>query len=193
MSKIGVYHKQFQYYRLLAENAIDQISDEQMFEEPSPESNSIAVIMKHMAGNMLSRWSNIFESDGEKPWRNRDDEFVNTFSSKSEIIEYWNQGWGRLENILEEVSDADLETIIYIRNMGCTLHDAIIRQISHYAYHIGQIVFIARLLNVNGFESLSIPKGDSSKYNEERFAREKEIIHFIDDVNRNYKLGKKRK
>ena len=182
MSKVEAYQKQFQYYRSLAEKAIVQISDELLFRVPSPESNSIAVIMKHMAGNMLSRWTNIFEADGEKLWRNRDDEFINTFSSKAELTEYWNQGWEKLESTLEDVSDVDLETIIYIRNMGCTLHDAIIRQVSHYAYHVGQIVFTARLLKVNGFESLSVPLGASKLYNEERFAREKEIKHFVDDI-----------
>ncbi len=183
MSKIQAYQKQFQYYRSLAEKAILQISENQLFIAPSPESNSIAVIMKHMAGNMLSRWTNVFETDGEKSGRNRDDEFINTFSSKVELIEYWNQGWEKIESTLEDVSDADLERIIYIRNMGCTLHDAIIRQVSHYAYHVGQIVFTARLLKVKGFESLSIPKGESIKYNVERFAREKEIKHFVDHVN----------
>jgi hypothetical protein len=183
MSKIEAYQKQFQYYRSLAEKAILQISDEQLFIVPSPESNSIAVIMKHMAGNMLSRWTDFFNSDGEKSWRNRDDEFINTFSSKVELVEYWNEGWEKVERMLEDVSDVDLDTIIYIRNMGCTLHDAIIRQVSHYAYHVGQIVFTARLLKVNGFESLSVPKGESTKYNKERFAREKEIKHFVDDVN----------
>ena len=103
MSKVEAYQKQFQYYRSLAEKAIVQISDELLFRVPSPESNSIAVIMKHMAGNMLSRWTNIFEADGEKLWRNRDDEFINTFSSKAELTEYWNQGWEKLESTLEDV------------------------------------------------------------------------------------------
>lgn len=183
MSKIEAYHKQFNYYRSLAEKAIEQISEEQLFQMASPESNSIAVIMKHMAGNMLSRWTNIFESDGEKTWRNRDDEFINTFSSKAEVMEYWNHGWEKLTDTLQTVSDADLDTIIYIRNMGCTLHDAIIRQVSHYAYHVGQIVFTARLLKVDGFVSLSVPLGESEKYNEAKFAKEKEIKHFVDDVN----------
>ncbi|MFT4536095.1 MAG: putative damage-inducible protein DinB [Saprospiraceae bacterium] len=182
MSKIEAYQKQLQYYRSLAEKAIEQISEEQLFEAPSTESNSIAVTMKHMAGNMLSRWTNIFESDGEKSWRNRDDEFINTFSSKAELIEYWNRGWETLEDTLEDVSDKNLGTIIYIRNMGCTLHDAIIRQVSHYAYHVGQIVFIARMLKGNGFESLSVPLGESEIYNKARFAREQEIKHFVDDV-----------
>ena len=182
MSKIVAYQKQFRYYRSLAEKAIAQIPDEELFKIPSIESNSIAVVMKHMSGNMLSRWTNIFDSDGEKSWRNRDDEFINTFSSKLELMEYWNQGWEKLENTLEDVSDTDLDNIIYIRNMGCTLHDAIIRQVSHYAYHVGQIVFIARLLKVNGFRSLSVPLGESKLFNEERFARRKEIKHFIDDV-----------
>jgi len=185
MSKINVYKKQFHYYRTLAEKAVSQISEEQLFEVPSQESNSIAVIVKHMAGNMLSRWTNIYESDGEKSWRNRDDEFVNTFHSKEELFEYWINGWTKLEETLDSVNDSDLDKIIYIRNMGCTLHDAIIRQISHYAYHVGQIVYLARLLKVSGFKSLSIPKNQSEGYNKERFAKEKTIKHFVDDVKEN--------
>lgn len=182
MSKISAYQKQFSYYRSLADKAIAQIEDHQLFEKASVESNSIAVMMKHMAGNMLSRWTDIFESDGEKSWRNREDEFINTFSSKEELLAHWNSGWERLEETLEDLSDEDLDTIIYIRNMGCTLHDAIIRQVSHYAYHVGQIVFTARLLKATGFESLSIPLGKSAEYNQSKFSREKEIKHFVDDA-----------
>ena len=185
MSKIAAYQKQFHYYRLLAEKSVAQISDEQIFEMPSAESNSIAVIMKHMAGNMLSRWTNVFESDGEKSWRNRDDEFVNSFRTKEELIKYWNEGWETLDKTLVDATDNDLETIVYIRNMGCTFHDAIIRQISHYAYHVGQIVFTARLLKGSEFQSLSIPKNQSKTYNAERFSREKTIKHFVDDVTDN--------
>ncbi len=182
MSKVNTYQKQFSYYRSLAAQAIDQIDDDLLFKLPSKESNSIAVIMKHMAGNMLSRWTDVFESDGEKSWRDRDDEFVNTSDNKDDLLAYWNNGWKKLEDTLDDIHDDDLETIVYIRNMGCTLHDAIIRQISHYAYHIGQIVFIARLLKEEGFVSLSIPKGKSREYNEKRFSKEKEMKHFTDDV-----------
>lgn len=182
MSKIEAYRKQFTYYRSLAENAIAQIGERQLFEIPSQESNSIAIIMKHMAGNMLSRWTDIFDSDGEKSWRNRDDEFVNVFKTRAELNEYWIEGWARLEETMASISDDDLDTIIYIRNMGCTLHDAIIRQVAHYSYHVGQIVFIARMLKQEGFISLSIPKGNSKDYNQTRFSRVKEIKHFTDDV-----------
>lgn len=182
MSKVEAYQKQFLYYRSLAEKAVAQIEDEMLFEVPSAESNSVAVIMKHMAGNMLSRWTNVFESDGEKSWRNRDDEFVDSYSTKEELMQYWNSGWERLSDTLDDITDDDLETIIYIRNMGCTVHDAIIRQISHYAYHVGQIVYIARFLKGIGFESLSVPKGGSKEFNNKRFAREKEIKHFTDDL-----------
>ncbi len=185
MSKIAAYQKQFHYYRSLAEKAVSQISDEHVFEMPSAESNSIAVIMKHMAGNMLSRWTNVFESDGEKSWRNRDDEFINSFNTKEELLHYWAEGWQSLEDTLGNANDNDLETIVYIRNMGCTFHDAIIRQISHYAYHVGQIVFTARLLKGNEFQSLSIPKNQSKSYNAERFARDKTIKHFTDDLKDN--------
>jgi len=185
MSKVEAYQKQFSYYRSLAEKSISQIEDALLFEIPSAESNSIAIIMKHMSGNMLSRWTDIFESDGEKSWRDRDDEFVNTFDNRDELITYWDKGWERVEDTLDDIHDDDLETTIYIRNMGCTLHDAIIRQLSHYSYHIGQIVFIARMLKKEGFTSLSIPKGKSKEYNQKRFSKEKEMKHFTDDLDEN--------
>ena len=181
MKKIEVFKKQFDYYKTLAEKSIAQLEEDSLFEEIENGSNSIAVIMKHIAGNMLSRWTNIFEEDGEKEWRNRDDEFVDGFSGKEELIAYWDKGWTRLFETLDGINEEDLERIIYIRNMGTTVHDAIIRQICHYPYHVGQIVFAAKLIKGESFESLSIPKGASKSYNAKRFGKEKTIKHFTDD------------
>lgn len=182
MSKIEVFKKQFDYYRLLAERSIDQLDDKQLFAEMSEGSNSIAVIMKHIAGNMLSRWTNIFEEDGEKEWRNRDEEFVDRFESKEDLLVYWNKGWTVLFETLDNIKEADLDRIIYIRNMGTFVHDAIIRQICHYPYHIGQIVYAAKLMIGDDFVSLSIPKGESKIYNSKRFEKTKSIKHFTDDT-----------
>ncbi|MEM9548942.1 MAG: DUF1572 family protein [Bacteroidota bacterium] len=181
MDRIEVFKKQFDYYKSLAEKSLDQLDDTALFVELEEGSNSIAVIMKHIAGNMLSRWTNIFEEDGEKEWRNRDEEFIDRFSGKKELMEYWNNGWDRLFKTLDELENGDLERTIYIRNMGTTVHDAIIRQICHYPYHIGQIVYAAKLLKGSSFVSLTIPKGESKHYNAERFEKEKSIKHFTED------------
>jgi len=182
MSKVDVYKKQFFYYKVLTEKSIDQIIDEKLFEVVEEGTNSIAVIMKHISGNMLSRWTNIFEEDGEKTWRNRDDEFVDSFNGKDELMKYWEKGWTVLFDTLNQLNDDDLERTIYIRNMGCTVHDAIIRQLCHYPYHIGQIVFLSKFFKGKNFKSLSIPLGTSSQYNKEKFSKEKSIKHFTDDT-----------
>ena len=183
MDKIEVFKKQFEYYRILAEKSIAQLDDQDLFKEMGDGSNSIAVILKHIAGNMLSRWTNIFEEDGEKEWRNRDEEFIDRFEDKDELMTYWNKGWNRLFETLDQLEEEDLGRIIYIRNMGTSIHDAIIRQICHYPYHIGQIVFAAKLLKGDAFTSLTIPKGASKSYNAKRFEKEKSIKHFTDDGN----------
>ena len=131
MKRIEVFKKQFEYYKSLAEKSIAQLEDESLFKSPEEGSNSIAIIMKHIAGNMLSRWTNIFEEDGEKEWRNRDEEFIDRFNTKEELMEYWEKGWTKLLETLNQLADEDLDRIIYIRNMGTTVHDAIIRQICH--------------------------------------------------------------
>lgn len=181
MDKVEVYRKQFEYYKLLAEKAIDQLDDDSLFAERHEGVNSIAVIMKHVAGNLQSRWTNIFNEDGEKEWRNRDEEFIDRFNNRQELFDYWESGWNVLFASLNTISDEDLDRIIYIRNMGCSVHDAIIRQLCHYPYHVGQIVHIAKEIKGNTFTSLSIPKGESKAYNSKRFAKEKRIKHFTDD------------
>ncbi len=182
MNKIEVFRKQFEYYKSLGEKSIEQLKEEDLFKVIGKGSNSIAVIMKHIAGNMLSRWTNIFEEDGEKEWRNRDEEFIDRFTDKSDLMAYWDKGWSVLFDTLDGIEEDDLEKIIYIRNMGTSVHDAIIRQICHYPYHIGQIVFAAKMIKGESFESLSIPLGASKEFNSQRFNREKSIKHFTDDI-----------
>ena len=182
MANVEIYIKQFNYYKELAEKSIDQLEDQQLFEVVGDGTNSIAVIMKHISGNMLSRWTNIFEEDGEKEWRERDEEFIDRFGSKDELLAYWKKGWDTLFNTLDAIDDGDLDRIVYIRNMGCSVHDAIIRQICHYPYHIGQIVYVSKLLKGPSFTSLSIPIGESKTYNSKRFDKEKSLKHFTDDT-----------
>jgi hypothetical protein len=138
--------KQFKYYKMLGEKAMEQLREEQLFWQYNEESNSIAVIVNHISGNMLSRFTDFLTTDGEKPWRNRDAEFTNPFQSKDELMAQWNKGWDCLMNALEHLTDVDLERIIYIRNDGHTITEAINRQLAHYPYHIGQMVFIAKML-----------------------------------------------
>lgn len=174
--------KQFEYYKNLGDKTFSQLSFDEIQWQSNQESNSIAVIVKHMVGNMLSRWTNFTTEDGEKSWRQRDDEFNNDFNSFEEFIAAWESGWTILFKALKPLNTNDLENIIYIRNQGHTVTEAINRQLAHYAYHTGQIVFLGKLLKGGDWKSLSIPKGDSSKYNEEKFKKIKERRHFTDDL-----------
>jgi hypothetical protein len=173
--------KQFLYYKMLGEKAIAQLEPEQLFVTLNEDTNSIATIVKHVSGNMLSRWTDFLTSDGEKEWRNRDSEFENDLQSKEEVLLIWNKGWDCLLNALNSLNPEQLSDIIYIRNEGHTVIEAINRQLAHYPYHIGQIVFYAKQLKKGDWDSLSIPKNKSGNYNAEKFAKEKEIKNFTDD------------
>ncbi|MBA9072094.1 hypothetical protein GGR22_000220 [Flavobacterium gossypii] len=173
--------KQFLYYKTLGEKAIHQLEDEQLFVALNEDTNSIATIVKHLHGNMLSRWTDFLTSDGEKDWRKRDDEFVDTYQSKEELLEKWNEAWDCLFNALNPLQPEQLTDIIYIRNEGHTVVEAINRQLAHYPYHIGQIVFYAKLLKKTEWDSLSIPKNKSGDYNAAKFSKEKSIKNFTDD------------
>lgn len=175
--------KQFTYYKQLADKAMRQLSsDEMYFNALHIEDNSIEIIIRHMSGNMKSRWSNIFEEDGEKSWRNRDAEFETTRSSVSDLLDLWEQGWKILFDTLSELDERQLDTIIYIRNEGLTLSDAIIRQLCHYSYHCGQIVTKCKQQVGADWKSLSIPRNGSVSYNQNKFNQEKRQIHFLDNM-----------
>lgn len=174
--------KQFQYYKSLGDKTFNQLTFEELQWKSSEDSNSISIISKHIIGNMLSRWTNFLTEDGEKTERNRDSEFEDTYTSKEDLIAAWESGWFCLFNALKSLNNSDLERIIYIRNEGHTVIEAINRQLAHYPYHIGQIVFLGKLLKGNAWLSLSIPKGNSATYNEAKFNKEKGIRHFTDDV-----------
>lgn len=174
--------KQFEYYKSLGDKTFKDLSFEELQKEFAQNSNSIAIIVKHLAGNMLSRWTNFLIEDGEKVWRHRDAEFEDSFISKNEMLAEWNKGWKCLFDAITPLNEKDLERIIYIRNQGHTVTEAINRQLAHYAYHVGQIVFLGKLLKGEDWQSLSIPKGDSKKYNTEKFSKEKGRRHFTDDL-----------
>jgi hypothetical protein len=173
--------KQFLYYRTLGEKAMAQLPPDQLFAVYNEDSNSIAVIVKHLWGNMLSRWTDFLTTDGEKEWRQRDAEFDNDLSSAEEVMQKWHEGWDCLMQAINSLQPHQLMDIIYIRNEGHTVAEAINRQLAHYPYHVGQIVFAAKMLKNGGFESLSIPKNQSGSYNAAKFSREKSIRNFTDD------------
>lgn len=173
--------KQFLYYKTLGEKAMEQLEPEQLFTAVNEDTNSIATIVKHVSGNMLSRWTDFLTTDGEKEWRNRDAEFENDLQSKEEVLGFWNKGWDCFLNTLNSLKTEQLSEIIYIRNEGHTVIEAINRQLAHYPYHVGQIVFYAKQLKKDNWDSLSIPKNKSENYNAEKFAKEKEIKNFTDE------------
>ena len=174
--------KQFEYYKMLGEKTINQLSEEDLFWKYNEESNSIAIIVNHLYGNMLSRWTDFLNSDGEKPWRNRDSEFEDVVQNKKSLLIKWDEGWSCLLNTLKSLKFEDLQKIIYIRNEGHTVTEAINRQLAHYPYHIGQIVFIGKMITNNHWKSLSIPKGNSENYNQSKFSKEKQKNHFTDEL-----------
>ena len=150
--------KQFEYYKMLGDKTFGQLPDESLFWQYTEESNSIAVIVKHLWGNMLSRWTDFLNSDGEKDWRNRDSEFESDIQSRAEMLEKWEEGWNCLFNAIRPLKEEDLSRIIYIRNQGHTVMEAINRQLAHYPYHIGQIVFIGKCWQKTGIH-FRFPKG----------------------------------
>jgi hypothetical protein len=173
--------KQFQYYKMLGEKTFQQLSEEQLFWQYNDETNSIGIIVKHLAGNMLSRWTDFLSTDGEKDWRNRDAEFENDISNKQDLIALWTKAWECLFEALDSINESNINTIIYIRNQGHTITEAINRQLAHYPYHIGQIVFIGKMILNEKWESLSIPRGNSNEYNSEKFSQPKHTEHFTNE------------
>lgn len=180
--------KQFLYYKTLGEKAMEQLEPEQLFYALNEDTNSIAVIVKHLHGNMLSRWTDFLTTDGEKENRNRDAEFEenqpsqeNITAAKNNLLNQWHEGWACLFKALEDLTPEQLSSIIYIRNEGHTVVEAINRQLAHYPYHVGQIVFYAKMLKKSDWTSLSIPKNKSTDYNAGKFSKEKSIKNFTDE------------
>jgi hypothetical protein len=155
----------FRYYKKLAERAMEQVTDEQLLTVLDGEANSIAIIVKHMAGNMRSRWMDFLTSDGEKPDRNRESEFEDPPATRAALIELWEQGWNYLFTAIEPLGQADMGRTITIRGEAHSVMQAINRQMGHYSYHCGQIVFLAKHLQHEHWKSLSIPRGKSADFN----------------------------
>jgi hypothetical protein len=160
--------KRFQYYKELGDKTLEQLSEAELHWIPSTESNSIALTIQHLHGNMKSRWTNFLTEDGEKTWRNRDQEFeVKTSLTKQEVLDLWNQGWNCLLDSLAKLNTTDLQKTIYIRTEPLLVYDAILRQLAHYPYHVGQIVYVGRIIRNEQWKSLSIPKGHSQAFNDQ--------------------------
>lgn len=174
--------KLFHYYKKLGEGAIAQLNDEEVLRKPNEASNSIALIVHHLSGNMFSRWTDLLTTDGEKSWRNREAEFEAAYPDKKSMMEAWEKGWSCLFYALENLRPADLATFIYIRNEGQPVLEAIQRQLAHYSSHVGQIIYQAKIIKGDEFKSLSIPKGKSSEFNKEKFNQEKSHKHFTDGL-----------
>jgi uncharacterized damage-inducible protein DinB len=154
----------FRYYKHLAERAIEQVTDDQLTATLDSEMNSISTVVKHMAGNMRSRWTDFLTSDGEKPDRNRDSEFVDPPCSRESLMALWEEGWSHVFSAMEGLSEEDLERRVTIRGEAHSVMQAINRQIAHYAYHCGQIVMLAKHFRHADWQSLSVPKGQSSEF-----------------------------
>ena len=146
------------YYKDLGEKAMAQLQPQQLFVLPGEDSNSIAMIVQHLSGNMISRWTNFLTTDGEKEWRKRDEEFETVLKTKEEVMQCWDAGWTCLFNTLNQLQPHQLMQLIYIRKEPHTVVEAINRQLAHYPYHIGQIIFYAKMLKQKNWENLSIPK-----------------------------------
>ncbi len=158
--------RRVKYYKELGDKTFEQlINDADFHYQPNEESNSIAVIIQHVAGNMFSRWTNFLTEDGEKEWRQRDDEFAVHDYSKEQLLEIWEKGWNCFLDALESLNENDLLRTISIRQEKLSAIDAVNRQLAHYPYHVGQIVYIGRIIKDRSWKNLSIPKGHSQQYN----------------------------
>lgn len=159
--------KRLRYYKESGDKTFAQLTEKDFHFIPSDESNSIAVIIQHMQGNMLSRWTDFLTRDGEKEWRKRDTEFEDQNLSKEQLISLWEEGWKCFLGVLEALSSADLEKTIYIRSEPLSVVDAINRQLAHYPYHVGQIIYAAKIIKNKNWQNLSIPKGRSAEFKNE--------------------------
>ncbi len=159
--------KSFEDLKILSDKTFSQLEKDEYFTYcPNPANNSLAVLVKHVSGNMASRFTDFLTSDGEKSNRNRDTEFENDLKSKKEVLEVWEKGWKVALATLRSLKEEDLLKIIYIRSEKHTVNQALIRQLSHYAYHTGQIVYLAKIINYEKFNSLTIPRGKSDEFNQ---------------------------
>ena len=166
--------KSFRANKGWADKAIAQLPDDQLHVTLDDNTNSVAIIMKHVAGNLKSRWTDFLTTDGEKPWRNRDDEFVDTFTSRQDVLKHWEEGWACLFDTLESLQPDDLSKTVTIRGEPHTVPLAIHRSLAHCAYHVGQIMMLARILAGDHWETITIPRGSSKEFNRSVWKKEAE-------------------
>lgn len=182
MIYLNSIRKQFEYYKLLGEKTFAQLDDNGLFYQLNLQSNSIAIIVNHLWGNMLSRWTDFLNTDGEKESRNRDMELEDVIQSREDLLQKWNDGWTCLFKAIDSIDVNNFNNKILIRNQEHTIIEAFNRQMMHYAYHIGQIVYIGRMIKGSEWQSLSIPKGESKSFNATKFAKGQHGGHFTDDI-----------
>lgn len=168
--------RQFHKYKDAGEKAMAQVEDKELSWQANEESNSINTLVKHLWGNMLSRWTDFLTTDGEKPGRERDSEFDNEPMTREELMKKWEEGWACLFHALNSITDFDLDKIVFIRGEGHTVLEAINRQIAHYSYHVGQIVYISKIRANKEWISMSIPRNKSADFNSKMFGEAKNLL-----------------
>ncbi len=174
--------KLFKYYKNLADTTINRLRFEELQWQGCKNSNSVAIIVKHLSGNINSRWTNFLTEDGEKSWRNRDQEFMDTYTSKEDLMADWESAWAMFFKALSQITPENINQQVFIRGEAHSITDAINRQLAHYAYHIGQIVFLGKLLKGDNWESLSIARGKSSNYNTKKLLSPNKGSHFTNNI-----------
>ena len=179
---LSALNAEYLRYKAIGEKAISQTSDAGLNALVGADNNSIAIIIRHISGNLASRFTDFLTADGEKSWRNREAEFAEGYATKAEMLAAWEKGWACLFAALDGLQPADLSRLIYIRNEGQTVVEAIQRQLAHYSSHVGQILFQAKALVGDDFQSLSIARGASDQFNKEKFSQDKSRKHFTDGM-----------
>ena len=170
----------YMYYRMLGDKTMAQLSDEQLFWQYHENSNSVAVLVQHISGNLLSRFTDFLTSDGEKDWRDRDSEFEEHLDTREALLEAWDKGWSCVFAAIDSLVEGDRERVVYIRNEGHTVTEALNRSMAHYAYHMGQIVQTGVMLRGDDWETLSVARGKSTGYNAKLFSEAKRQANFTD-------------
>lgn len=182
--------RSFRSYKRLAERALEQVGDDEFFGQIDEESNSIAVIVKHIAGNQRSRWRDFLTSDGEKPDRHRDTEFELIEDTRESLMAFWESGWQTLFEALESLTPEDLERTVTIRGEPHTVVEAMNRQLTHYPYHIGQLVFLAKHLKASEWKTLSVPRNRSAEFNAFLAAKQAEGAEPLDRLEATHEFAR---
>ena len=174
--------KNFAYYKSLGDRTFDQLSEEELLSPPVTNSNSIAILVNHLWGNMRSRWTDFLTEDGEKDWRERDTEFMPIINSKAALLKKWEEGWACLFTALDSIDHSNFDQQVYIRRQAHSIPEAIHRQLAHYAMHVGQIIYIGKMTRGAEWTSLSIPLGKSAEFNARKTRQGTHGGHFTDDL-----------